>query len=136
MASFWLRELPRRSRSFSSRCARNMKSNGEPVFLGTDAVLLGVGSSGSVAGGAGCCTGCVEGRGAGDSLDDCVKKRGIGNADGAGEAWSFAPAKTMLVLVVDREAGRCGVICCALTAGSGEVEGLGLLLVLDRDLLL
>jgi hypothetical protein len=113
-----------------------MKSKGDPLGREAEVVRLGVGSSGSVAGGEGCCCiGSVAGRGAGDSLDDFVKKLGMGSAEGAGEAWKVAPAKAMLGFVVDIEAARWGVLCCASAAASGELEGLGLLLVLDRDLL-
>ena len=107
-----------------------MKSNGDPLLLDAEVVRRGVGSSVSVAGGEGCWVGYVDGRGPGDSFDDFVKKLGIGNADGAGDAWKVAPAKAMLGFDVDMEAARCGVVCWALTVLSGEGGAcLGLLLL-------
>jgi hypothetical protein len=84
-----------------------MKSRGDSCGLAVDVGRYGVGTSVSVAGGEGSCKISFASLEIGESLLALARKLGIGNAEGAGEAWKVAPAKAAAEPDFE-EAERCG----------------------------
>lgn len=108
----------RKFRSFSSLCARNIKSSGDSFILGTDDGRNGVGTSPSVAGGDGSWSAALPSA-TGDSPEGLERKLGMGRADGAGDAWKVAPANAVLMPGLI-EADRCGGVWRPYCVESGD----------------
>lgn len=93
-------ELARRALSFSARSARKNTSKGDSslVILPRAGRCCGVGASESVAGGEGSSFVRSVALIPGESRA-LAKKLGMGNEEGAGEAWNVAPANAVAVVL-------------------------------------